>query len=78
MMMMMMIHSICMAPYICLKKHSKARAPPIKLAFKCLKEDVSFECSFEVVKVVNFANTEVFRFDRNSVFFSLKNCQQIF
>ena len=54
--MMMMIHSICMVPYICLKKHSKARAPPKKLAFKCLKKDVSFEWSFEVVKVVNFAN----------------------
>ena len=24
------------------KKHSKARAPPIKLALKCLKEDFSF------------------------------------
>ena len=38
------------------QKHSKARALPIKLAFKCLKEDVSFEWSFAVVKVVNFAN----------------------
>ena len=26
-MMMMMIHNICMAPYICLKKHSKAHHP---------------------------------------------------
>ena len=45
------------AIYLFKKKHSKAWAPPIKLAFKCLKEDVSFEWSFEVVQVVNFANT---------------------
>ena len=38
----MRMNSICMAPYICLK-NIEARAPSIKLTFKCLKEDVSFE-----------------------------------
>ena len=45
------------------------RAPSIKLAFKCLKENLSLGRSFEVVQVVNFHGNTDGTFSKCQVFF---------